>query len=896
LDAELKRLRQRGVVRHPALWYAKQVVAPQTFAFVVGMRKRARRARGFSRRRFDLGFSWLDLRLGVRMLVKYPGLTLIGGLALAFALFAAAGCFEFITQVLYPKLPFDEGARIVDVALLDDRSRQQERRLLHDFGNWRTELSTIEDLGAAQSLALYLVIGEQRGEPIRAAAMTGSAFRMTRVPPFLGRTIVPADESPAAPSVIVIGHDVWQSRFGADPGVIGRTVSVGDVERTVVGVMPAGFGFPTKESLWIPLRVDGSLGPLAGPGVKLFGRLAPGATLERAGTELALQVARASAERPDLYAHLHPRVMPYAQAAFDIGTLADRVAIASINLFAGLFLLLVCGNVALLLFARAAAREGEIVVRTALGASRRRILGQLFAEALVLGTLAAFVGVAVAGYGLERLVHAMEGVLPTSSQRVFPPNAFWFHASLSPRTVVYAAGVTLFAAALVSIVPGLKITSGGVASRLKRASAGGGGLRFGGIWTAVIVVQVAATVALPVVAWMFRREFEAVRSQDLGFPSDEYLTLRVALYPSFESPPDSTEEMTPAVRLSRTLFAFRERLEAEPVVVGVTTTNTLPGTYHNWRRIELDEGGEAPRSKLEEKGPGRLVRGGVVAPNYFDVLGVGAIRGRTFDLEDAEREVRTVVVNQPFVDNVLGGRNPIGRRLRYLASDEGWDGVQLGDEPGPWYRIVGVVPDLAMTNGAHADRSAGIYHATPRGSFLMLHLSVAPAAFTARLHEIAEDVEPGLALLSLEPMDQVKERDLRWGAFWDRVLIAVCGVAVLLSLAGIYAVTSFTVARRTREIGVRVALGAGPARVAAAIFRRPLMQVAGGLLMGILLTGLLLSVLIESGLLVQDMLGRSLLALLGYSALMTAVCLLACVVPMRRALHVEPSEALATEG
>jgi hypothetical protein len=340
-----------------------------------------------------------------------------------------------------------------------------------------------------------------------------------------------------------------------------------------------------------------------------------------------------------------------------------------------------------------------------------------------------------------------------------------------------------------------------------------------------------------------------------------------------------------------------ERLEAEPSVAGVTMTANVPGTYHNWRRIELDEGGEAPRNENDEQGPGRWVSGGRVTPDFFDVLGARAIQGRTLNAGDADPEARTVVVNQPFVDHILEGRNPIGRHIRYLASSDDWDGVELGDEPGPWYRIVGVVPDLGMHNGASPEvRGVGFYHAVSpeslQASNLLVHVNgVAPAAFASRLHDIARDIDPDLALVAVQSVDRAKDEDRRVYAFWIRLIVAVCSLAILLSLAGIYAVMAFTVERRTREIGVRVALGAGPARVAGTIFRRPLLQIAGGLLMGFLICVWLVDFIAG-----DRFSAKLLLVLLGHATLMTMVCLFACIVPMRRALRVEPHEALSAEA
>lgn len=833
--------------------------------------------------------SWIDVKLGLRMLAKYPGLTLIGGLAMAFVIFAGALCFEFYSQVLHPELPFDEGDRVVDISLVDGRTQRGHSRHLYEFELWRSELSTIVDIGAARLLTPNLATGEGSGDPVRAAAMTASGFRVTRVAPLMGRTLGIGDESAGAPDVAVIGYDVWQNRLGADPDVVGRTVRLGGVPHTVVGVMPPRFGFPRSEQLWVPLRFDrAALEPLRGPFVMVFGRLAPGRRIDEARTELDVLMARASIDRPDVYEHLHARVLPYAESFFGDSIEPERIAAMSVNVVAWLFLVLVCGNVALLMFARAAAREGEIVVRTALGASRRRIVSQLFAEALVLGTVAGLVGVGAAAYGLERIALGLMGD---------GAPAFYFRATLSPRTVAYSAVLVVVTAVMTGAMPGLMITSKKVDRRLRSATAGGGGLRLGGVWTAIIVIQVAATVTFPAIGWFVGSEGARIRSYEPGFATEEFLATGLRLnapgWPPAVS--DSTGRDAFFAQLARTARELTERLEAEPWVKGVTRTAQLPGTSHRWRRIEMDEGGVAARSELDEKGPGRWVYGGVVAPDFFSVLGAGAIQGRTFRQGDANPEARTVVVTEAFVDRVLGGRNPVGRRLRYLGSGEEWDGVAIGDEPGPWYRIVGVVPDLGLSNGSRGDGlPAGFYHAVSNESLraptLLVRVNGAARSFASRVREIAAEVEPDLTLVRLRTLEDAKEEELRAYTWGVSLIIAVSAVAVLLSLAGIYAAMSFAVARRTREIGVRVALGAGSTRVLWAIFRRPLAQVGTGLALGLWITAVLSGTMDSAG-----FWGKPLLVLLGYAALMTSVCLLACAEPVRRALAVEPREALAAE-
>ncbi|MEQ9401522.1 MAG: ABC transporter permease [Longimicrobiales bacterium] len=839
--------------------------------------------------RYTPPVSWIDVKLGLRMLRKHPALTLVGGLSMAFGIFVGAACFEFYSQVLHPQIPFDEGERVVDVALFDTRTREPERRLLHDFLAWRTGLTTVEDLGAARPIVPTLATGDGRAEPIRGAAMTASAFRMTRVPPLMGRTLDASDERAGAPDVVVLGHEAWRTRFGSDPDVVGRRALLAGVEHTIVGVMPEGFGFPSNEELWTPLRVEaGSIQPLQGPGVLVSGRLAEGVTLEQANAELNAVMAAARLERPEAYAQVQPQVAPYAEAFLGVTDLSSRLGVMSINVFAALFLALVCGNVALLVFARAAAREAEIVVRTALGASRRRIVLQLFTEAMALAALAGLLGITAAGWGLERFVSEVLGGNP----------AFWFHTSLSPRTVVYAAGLAVVGAVVAGVFPALKLTARGMESRLRGASAGGGGLRFGGVWTALIVIQVAATVTFPAVGSFVQEEAANIRAHDFGVATEEYLTARIALNPArgAGAGSDSAGASDEAARHARVVGELKDRLEADPSVRGVTLAADLPGTYHSWRRIELDEGGAAPRNRVDEEGPGRWVSGGKVAPGFFQVLGVRAVQGRVFTDDDTAPDARTVVVNQAFVDSVLGGRNPLGRRIRYLGSGERWDGVALGDEPGPWHRIVGVVPNLGMGNGASGGpRFGGFYHAVPIGSpqapLLIARANGPAATLSGRLREVAAATDVDVSLLAVRTLDGAKEEALRLYAYWTWVIVGASGLALLLSLAGIYAVMSFTVARRTREIGVRVALGAGPARVAGAVFRRPLIQVAGGIVLGIALSGLL-----GWGINPEDLGAMPVGLLLAYGTLMAGVCSLACIVPVLRALRVEPAEALSAEA
>lgn len=836
------------------------------------------------------GLAWLgglslDLKLGFRMLVKYPGLTLVGGLAMAFAIWAGAVTFVLVGQVVNPTLPLPGGDRIVQIGNWDVSANDQEPRALSDFLFWRDGLRSVTDLGAYRSVSRNLIVGNDAGRPVRAAEVTASAFRIAPEPPLLGRVLGPADERAGAPPVVVLGHDVWQTRFAGDPGVVGRTVRIGSTYATVVGVMREGFGFPVSHEMWTPLRPDAAVpGPREGPAIEVFGRLAPGVTLERAQAELTTIGRRAAAERPDTHQHLQPRVASYT-GSLQSSSILDQTLMLSIQLFAVMLLVLICSNVALLLFARAATRERELIVRSALGASRGRIVAQLFAEALVLGGVAAAVGLAAAQFALRQWG---VGFL----ERNLGPLPFWYDINLSPVTVLYALALTVLGAAIAGVMPALKITRA-IGSRLKEGTAGAG-LRFGGVWTAVIVAQVAVTVAFPAIVLVELRELERIRSYDVGFAAEEYLAVRLETdaAPGADADADTTVAAARRARFGMLLETLRQRVAAEPGVTGVTFVDQLPRDNYVGHHIELDD--SAPVAAPGMQLPLRYTKIARVDPSYFDVLEAPILAGRGFSPADLSPNAHMAIVDQSFVDQVLLGRNPIGRRVRISEGRAPTDGE---DESAPWLQIVGLVKELGMNGAAEQGRGAGLYlPAVPGSGFppqMVIHTQGDPMALVPRVRAIAGAVDPTLQLSEIQRVDEVTSPLLWILGMWIRTTLMLTAIVLLLSLAGIYAVLSFTVARRTREIGVRVALGAPRGRLVAAIFRKPLMQVGGGVVAGGALIALGAFALSGGdGQLVTALSPGQLGLLAAYTALMFGVCMLACVVPTRRALSIEPAEAL----
>ena len=640
-------------------------------------------------------FRWLtgwamELRLGVRMLVRYPGLTVVGGLAMAFAILVGAGVFEVVKRATDPVLPLPDGEDIVGLTYWD-RGRT--------FGSPRAPTTFSSGERSSQRSRTSALFGWWSetsppnggvAEPVMVAQISPAAFRMTRVPPLLGRTLVEADENLGSPAVVVLGHRLWQTRFGGDQAVVGRTVRLGDIRATVVGVMPEGFAFPVDDNLWTPLRSGELVREPGHDALKVFGRLAPGATLREAQAEAALVAARATASFPDRYAQLTPQVLPYANSIIWLPPdLFVQAGIHSINAFAVLLLIVICGNVALLMLTRTATREREILVRTALGATRGRILAQLVLEALVLATLAA----GPWPDGDECVVEGGCGYAGRWAGTLAILAQCWaFTRDRGVRGSAHAPCRDHRGSG-----PGVEgHWARDVGSdRLRQSTAGGGGLRMGKVWTGLIVTQIAATVVFTATAYVVHRQAEYLASVETVFPTAKYLSVRLEM--ESEGAAEETADTIPARHRQSFAAAVRElerRLANEAAVAGVTVAEQLPlMATTNHRAIEVSGASPAEQSSRPKVGAS------AVAPNLFEVFQMPVLAGRTFDSRDLNENANTVVVNSLFVDRILGGRNAIGQRIRY-ESVEPTDDRRSPVEPGPWLEIVGVVRDLVPDDGA----------------------------------------------------------------------------------------------------------------------------------------------------------------------------------------------------
>jgi predicted permease len=834
-------------------------------------------AHGLAAKTIDVGLApWrglsLDVRLGLRLLVKHRGLTVVGTVAMAFAIWSGIVAFEFYTQIMRPRLPLGDGARIVAIVMVDTANLDERAPTLHDFVAWRDSLTSVQDLAAYRDRTWNVIVGTAVPEPVAVAEISAATFRVVQERPVLGRPLVEADETPGAPWVVLIGHDVWQSRFESDPNVIGRQLRLGNVPHTIVGVMPEGFRFPLAHGFWVPLRLNPANYPRQqSPVVRVFGRLSPGATLEAAQPELTVLGATAAAAFPDTHQHLEPRIVPYIDSIFRGFSADSATEVFSGNLLSVLLVLLVCGNVALLMFARAATRENEILVRTALGAGRGRIMSQLFVEALVLAMVAALVAVTFAQL-------AWHSLFAMVTENMFENRVpFWMQSSISPRTLVYAALLTLVAAAIAGFLPGLKVTRG-IGTRLRQSGPGAGGLRFGGIWTVLIVMQVAvmAIVPTPVIA-IYRDVGKWARAANAGLAPEQYLAVTMAM--DGEKVPGAAGS-TFTGRFAAATRELERRLEAEPGVTGVTVASLLPLMDHPWRMIDIDEESAA---RGERNSSQRLVSSARVALDFFDVLDTPILSGRAFHSGDLQPGARTVIVNQSFAQLVLGGNNPIGRRVRYRDPTR-LNATRSVNEP--WHEVVGLVGDLGIAADGRDSRRARIYHPlVPGGSHpvrMAVHTMGNPLLFASRLRSLARDVEPALQISEIARFDQVAAAGARTMTLLFWLFLALAFVVVLLSLTGIYSVLSFTASQRTREVGIRVALGGRPRHVVAVLFRGSMTQIVLGILIGLVIADRLSE-------------GDMVRVIAVYGCVVVAVSALATLGPVRRALRIQPIDALRAD-
>jgi predicted permease len=632
--------------------------------------------------------------------------------------------------------------------------------------------------------------------------------------------------------------------------------------------MPPRFGFPHTEQLWVPLPVQDAP-PRQGPAVQVFGRLADGATWHDAQAELDVVSARVAADQPATHAKLRTRVRAFAGR-----TPGDPLGVEDLATHAIVLLLLgvISANVATLIFARTAMREPEMIVRHALGASRARVIAQILTEGLVLTLAAAAVGLAVAQTTVR---YAWERASQIVGDEGLP---FWVDLKLEPTTIAYALLLALVAAAMISLLPALKATRASVHRGLQGITSTGGTMKFGAIWSFIIGGQVALTLLfVPAAVGIFTNTIQN-KPALAAFPSERYLTFRLSM--DTEAPAGERgvpDDRQIGARRALAYDALAARLREEPGVTQVTHGDRLPTMPPEWAAVELEQDGAPPVR------PNGNYEGGfataAVGAGYHEAFGGRIVAGRGLQPADAGAPNGPVVVNEAFMRVV--GKNPVGARVRTLAR---------GSEPaaGPWHEIVGVVTDL-WTFPADWSGAGYIYRAASPAELDPVVVAVRAAGDAAplapRVTVLARQVDAGLHLRDIVTLDDVVAQEQMRMVSGSIVFGSVLLVAVVFAAAGLYALMAVAVARRTREIGIRMALGANPRHVLGSVFARAGRQLGGGILAG---NSLIVLFAWRADSLTANLLVSSVIT----SVLMAAVGLLACAAPARRALRVQPTEAL----
>jgi putative ABC transport system permease protein len=800
---------------------------------------------------------WQDLRYGARMFLKQPGFTLIAVLTLALGIGANTAIFSVVNAVLLRPLPYAEPERLVWVWDTQPHLPTAPTSL-PDFLAWKDQNHSFEHLAAFQNGSMFLDTGDgARDTPV--GLVTPEMFALFRVSPILGRTFTDEETLPGRFRVAVLGHAMWQSRFGSDPNVLGRTIDLNGAPYTIIGVMPEGFSFPDRAELWRPLPIDPNNLDWGPHYLSVVGRLKPGVTLAQAQAEMSVLAARLSAQHAEKNAGHGAKLELLRDVVVgDIGP-ALFILLGAV----GFVLLIACANVANLMLARVGARQKEMAVRTALGASRLRIVRQLFTESIMLSVGGGAAGLLIAGWGVKWLVSLGPNTIPRVHE-----------IAVDPRVVSFTLLISVATSLLFGLAPALQASKPDLTDALKEGGRSSAGLSRNRLRSVLVISEVALSLVLLIGAGLMIRSFAKLNQVDPGFNPARVFTMGVALlrnkYP---------EEEHVAAFYSQLL----ERAAATPGVESVGAISDLPLLGSNTSDSFTIEG-RPPLAKQEE--PSTEYH--VVTPRYFESMGIPLLAGRDFAETDTKQAPNVVVINESFARRHFAGENPLGHRIRLQ-----------GQERDPLL-IVGVVGDVRQLG---IDKQPVPEAFVPflqdplsktyqRAMTIVARTKSDPSAVAGSLRAALTSLDKSLPVYDLKPMTEYLRDSLARRRFNLILLTAFGGVALVLAAIGIYGVISYGVTQRTHEIGIRMALGAEKADVLRLVVRQGMMMALGGVATG-LLASLALTRLMESllfGVSVTDPLTFTVIAML-----LTSVALLACFVPARRATKVDPLVALRYE-
>jgi len=803
------------------------------------------------------------LRYGLRVLVRRPGLSVTAVTALALGIGLTTTMFSIVYVAVIKGLPYEEADRLV--ALFRNRPAQGVQFMgvsIHDFEDWRRQQTSFEDIAAYYAETVN--VGGTEGTPIRYLGNYASAhiFDVLRVRPILGRTFRPEEDHPSTPPVMILSYRAWQDRFNGDPAVIGRVVRANAQPTTIVGVLPEKFGFPGPVDAWLPLRID----PLAfsraggpafeGTQLQAVGRLKPGVRLEQAQAEMSAIAGRLAEEYPESNQGIG--VTAVRQADLFIGPEGAAMLYTMMGSVFGV-LLIACANVANLLLARGVDRSKEIAIRTALGAGWGRTVAQLLVETLILAMLGAGAGLALAKAGM--------GWFNAGLATLEMP--LWFVVGLEPAVLVFVLALTLITTLLAGIIPAVRASRTNVAEIMNDESRGSSGQRMGRVSRALVVAQLAVSCSLLVAAGLMIRTVINVASFDYGFDPANIFTARVGLF--------EKDYPTPASQL-QFYDGLLDRLAGRAGLRAAAFTSDLPGRGTSQMQ-PLTVDGVAYATDQDHP----LARRIVITPDYFDVVGVRPIRGRAFARTDGPDGDPVAIVNQRFVSLFFPNQDPLGARIK------------LGPGDVPWRRIVGVVPDLYLGGaiGAINPRHEGVYVPLAQNVINFMSLVVrteqSPGSYAATIQDEVNRMDAALPLYWVRSLSDQYSLDTWFFRAFGTLFVAFGLAALAMATIGLYGIMAFSASSRTREIGVRMALGADRRNVLRLMLRQGAWQVGVGLAVGLALAALLARAL---GTLLFNVRPWDPVIFTAVIVALALSGLLACLIPATRATRTNPVDAL----
>jgi predicted permease len=798
-----------------------------------------------------------DLRTAVRTIASRPWFSAAIVLTLAIGIGINTTVFTLVYAVLWKPLPFPNGHRIVTVVSTDPAARRLTMDVSDpDFRDLRTQATSFEALAAVAMQPAVMAEGGHPAERYRMARVAPEFFRILGTAATMGRTLQPVDVNDDAPPVAVIGYDVWRARYNGAADIVGHTVRINEHETTIVGVMPDGFHMPSNESVWIPYQASSA--ERAGRSNRfllVMGLLKPGVTSASATSEINGIAARLAAAYPE------NKGIGAAAVSFNERFNGGQIQTVFMLLIAavGLVLLIACANVANMMLSRAVSRRREMTIRSALGASRWRLIQQMLTEALLLSAAGGAGGIVIALWGARAFDAAVANTGKPS----------WVLFTMEYTVLAYFATICVLAAILFGLAPALRSSRVELNHVLKEGGRGGSG-RIGWLSSTLVVLQFTFAVVLLTGAGLMIRSFLAGQSQNSWIPRDRIVVGRMEL-------PKSRY----AARADRIRFfdALDERLRGLPGLARASFTSALPEQGASSPRIEIDG---APPVAADARPRMDTVS---VSDGYFDVIDLRLERGRRFTASDGDEGRETAIVTRSLAEKFWPGADPIGRRFRVNDSDS--------QPPGPWITVIGISADLVQANQDPSRRAVAFvpYRQSDPTSLTMAGRTAGdPAALGAPLRALVQSIDPDLPVFDVQSLEAISDRQ-RWPYRVFGTIFGIFAIAALvMASVGLYAVMSQATARRTREIGIRMALGATPSRIQRAVLLRGSLQLSIGLVLGLgaafLATGAMRSILL--GVTPGDPIVFSTTAVL-----LTAIGLLACWLPARRAAAVAPVRALA---